>query len=132
MVSKARLDLPEPESPVMQMRRFRGSRTVMSLRLCSRAPWTTSSSAAIEGPLYFSERVFGRGCSVLRDAVRQDAPGGGVPRGREEVAPVLDHEPRAGRGRAEGRLAQVPRTGQAADEEGREHGEAERELVDAQ
>src|SRR5215471_7954453 len=33
----------------MQIRRFRGRRTVMSLRLCSRAPWTTSSSAAIEG-----------------------------------------------------------------------------------
>src|SRR4051794_30416605 len=31
----------------MQIRRFRGSRTVMSFRLCSRAPWTTSSSAAI-------------------------------------------------------------------------------------
>src|SRR3954471_13514885 len=32
----------------MQIRRFRGKRTVMSFRLCSRAPWTTSSSAAIE------------------------------------------------------------------------------------
>src|SRR5438477_7323142 len=31
----------------MPMRRFRGRRTVMSFRLCSRAPWTTSSSAAI-------------------------------------------------------------------------------------
>ena len=31
----------------MQIRRFRGRRTVMSFRLCSRAPWTTSSSAAI-------------------------------------------------------------------------------------
>src|SRR5437764_13281452 len=31
----------------MQIRRFRGSLTVMSFRLCSRAPWTTSSSAAI-------------------------------------------------------------------------------------
>ena len=31
----------------MQISWFRGSRTVMSLRLCSRAPWTTSSSAAI-------------------------------------------------------------------------------------
>src|SRR5436190_22972481 len=31
----------------MQMRRFRGRRTVMSFRLCSRAPWTISSSAAI-------------------------------------------------------------------------------------
>src|SRR3954454_11915337 len=36
----------------MQMRAFRGSRTVMSLRLCSRAPWTTSSSAAMGASLY--------------------------------------------------------------------------------
>ena len=36
----------------MQIRAFRGSRTVMSLRLCSRAPCTTSSSAAIWAPLY--------------------------------------------------------------------------------
>src|SRR5690349_3471949 len=42
----------------MQIRRFRGSRTVMSLRLCSRAPWTTSSSAAIEWAIVASERVF--------------------------------------------------------------------------
>src|SRR5947208_558463 len=36
----------------MQIRRFRGSRTVTSLRLCSRAPWTTSSSAGITDPVY--------------------------------------------------------------------------------
>src|SRR5262249_11176802 len=52
MVSKARLDFPEPESPVMQMSFWRGSRTVMSLRLCSLAPWTTSSSAAMWRPFY--------------------------------------------------------------------------------
>src|SRR3954463_14615448 len=44
MVSKARLDFPEPERPVTQIRRCLGRRTVMSFRLCSRAPWTTSSS----------------------------------------------------------------------------------------
>src|SRR6476659_7232691 len=62
MVSKARLDFPDPDSPVMQMRAFRGSRTVMSWRLCSRAPWTTSSSAAMGASLYpanvCSYRVF--------------------------------------------------------------------------
>src|SRR3982751_694819 len=42
----------------MQMRAFRGSRTVMSLRLCSRAPWTTSSSAAIEKAIVPAERTF--------------------------------------------------------------------------
>jgi hypothetical protein len=31
---------------------------VMSLRLCSRAPWTTSSSAAIEKVIVPAERVF--------------------------------------------------------------------------
>src|SRR3954447_17309399 len=61
IVSKARDDLPDPERPVMQMRRFRGSRTVMSFRLCSRAPWTTSSSAAIRGPLYPANMCSGRG-----------------------------------------------------------------------
>src|SRR6266540_1612152 len=62
MVSKARLDFPEPERPVMQISRFRGNRTVMSLRLCSRAPWTTSSSAAISGE------------SSARTGVRTEAP----------------------------------------------------------
>src|SRR6185312_4194773 len=38
----------------MQMRAFLGSRTVMSFRLCSRAPWTTSSSAAMGRPLYYA------------------------------------------------------------------------------
>ena len=36
-----------PRGPVMQMSAFRGSRTVTSLRLCSRAPWTISSSMGI-------------------------------------------------------------------------------------
>src|SRR4051794_12541613 len=40
----------------MQMRAFRGSRTVTSFRLCSRAPWTTSSSAAMGGPVYYANR----------------------------------------------------------------------------
>src|SRR3954471_15124246 len=59
----------------MQMRAFRGSRTVMSLRLCSRAPWTTSSSAAIEGSLYRANM-----CSY-RGAIRyfEGDPWGGPP-----------------------------------------------------
>src|SRR5438132_2626233 len=60
MVSKARLDLPEPDRPVMQIRRFRGRRTVMSLRLCSRAPWTMSSSGAIRRAIVLLERVFAK------------------------------------------------------------------------
>src|SRR5437867_3491251 len=40
MVSNARLDLPEPESPVTTMSRSRGISTEMFLRLCTRAPCT--------------------------------------------------------------------------------------------
>src|SRR3954465_1665648 len=44
MVSKASDDLPEPDSPVITTSASRGMATVMSLRLCSRAPETTSAS----------------------------------------------------------------------------------------
>src|SRR5947209_17342163 len=40
MVSNARLDLPEPESPVTTMSWSRGISTEMFLRLCTRAPCT--------------------------------------------------------------------------------------------
>src|SRR5687767_4716899 len=41
MVSKARLDLPEPERPVITTSRSRGISTSIFFRLCSRAPRTT-------------------------------------------------------------------------------------------
>src|SRR2546430_7165729 len=41
MVSKARDDLPDPDSPVMTTSLSRGISTSMFLRLCSRAPLTT-------------------------------------------------------------------------------------------
>src|ERR1700754_3112513 len=41
MVSNASDDFPDPDSPVMTTRASRGSSTVTSLRLCSRAPVTT-------------------------------------------------------------------------------------------
>src|SRR3954454_24618765 len=44
MVSKASEDLPDPERPVMTTSESRGSSTVTSLRLCSRAPATTMDS----------------------------------------------------------------------------------------
>src|SRR5437868_6659237 len=44
MVSKASDDLPEPESPVITVSDPRGIASVMSLRLCSRAPEMTSFS----------------------------------------------------------------------------------------
>src|SRR5579863_4075488 len=45
MVSKARLDLPEPDSPVNTIMASRGRSSETSFRLCSRAPRTTSRSA---------------------------------------------------------------------------------------
>src|SRR5215472_14379054 len=45
VVSKARLDFPEPESPVNTIMASRGRSRETSLRLCSRAPRTTSRSA---------------------------------------------------------------------------------------
>src|SRR5437764_13572226 len=47
MVSKASEDLPEPESPVMTVRRSRGISTLMFFRLCWRAPRTVIRSIAI-------------------------------------------------------------------------------------
>src|SRR4051812_28573313 len=41
MVSNASEDLPDPDRPVMTTSESRGSSTVTSLRLCSRAPVTT-------------------------------------------------------------------------------------------
>src|SRR5450759_5272384 len=64
MVSNARLDLPEPDRPVMTTRASLGSSREMSLRLCSLAPLTTilldeaMSLAIVFGPLP-PERVFG-------------------------------------------------------------------------
>src|SRR5580700_1470801 len=40
MVSKARLDLPDPERPVTTMSLSRGISTEMFLRLWTRTPWT--------------------------------------------------------------------------------------------
>src|SRR2546423_1321871 len=47
MVSKASEDLPEPESPVITVKRSRGISTLMSLRLCWRAPRTVMRSIAM-------------------------------------------------------------------------------------
>ena len=42
MVAKASDDFPDPDRPVMTVSESRGIETVTSLRLCSRAPETTS------------------------------------------------------------------------------------------
>src|SRR5450756_640636 len=49
MVSKAKDDLPDPESPVNTMRLLRGRSTEISRRLCSRAPRTTRRSWSYRG-----------------------------------------------------------------------------------
>jgi hypothetical protein len=41
-VSTTRLDLPEPETPVMQQKVPSGIAAVMPLRLLARAPWTVT------------------------------------------------------------------------------------------
>src|SRR6516165_8847161 len=70
MVSKASDDFPEPEIPVKTMSRSRGSRSVTSLRLCSRAPWIVRSllvgsaaTASAYRPGRTVERMFGRGAA---------------------------------------------------------------------
>src|SRR5215467_10303369 len=47
IVSNARLDLPEPDSPVNTIMASLGRSSETSLRLCSRAPRTTSRSATV-------------------------------------------------------------------------------------
>src|SRR6204780_820344 len=55
MVSKARLDLPEPDSPVNTIIASRGRSSETSFRLCSRAPRTTSRSATCPQLLQISQ-----------------------------------------------------------------------------
>src|SRR5437667_12614685 len=72
MVSKARLDLPEPDSPVTTTRLSRGISSEMFLRLCTRAPCTATvvraaafgarlalpfAGGKAEGPLFFPFRL---------------------------------------------------------------------------
>src|SRR5919199_3410536 len=45
IVSNARLDFPDPDSPVKTMSESRGNSSETSLRLCSRAPRTSRVSA---------------------------------------------------------------------------------------
>src|SRR6185369_5633242 len=47
MVSNASEDLPEPERPVITVKRSRGISTLMFFRLCWRAPLTLMRSMAI-------------------------------------------------------------------------------------
>src|SRR5262245_17513050 len=75
MVSNARLDLPEPESPVTTTRRSRGISSEMFLRLCTRAPCTAivvrgaacgaPLSPLEPGPVTFRDAREAGGCAFL-------------------------------------------------------------------
>ena len=58
IVSKARLDFPDPDSPVNTIRASRGRSSETSLRLCSRAPRTTRRSATVRSALRSLTSVF--------------------------------------------------------------------------
>jgi N-acyl-D-amino-acid deacylase len=67
MVSKARLDLPEPDRPVMTVRLSRGMSTSMPLRLCSRAPRTPAQLARMRALVRqaMKEGAMGVGSSLI-------------------------------------------------------------------
>src|SRR6185369_3968005 len=58
MVSKAREDFPEPESPVITVKRSRGMSTLMFFRLCWRAPLTLMRSMAIAKTSHSNGLIF--------------------------------------------------------------------------
>src|SRR6185312_6903186 len=93
MVSKAREDLPEPESPVTTVRVLRGMLTLTLRRLCWRAPRTVMcvipmQDTAVPGPL--SDKSLGYG---IRAEGKKCAGGDGVAalratRGTKDVSEV--------------------------------------------
>ena len=67
IVSKARLDLPDPDSPVKTISASRGRSSETSLRLCSRAPRMIRRSATGEVLGVWGVRL-GSGCARLTGA----------------------------------------------------------------
>src|SRR5216110_3317224 len=59
MVSKARLDLPEPDRPVTTISLSLGSSRETFLRLCTRAPCTAMVVRAVAGAVRSRERLAG-------------------------------------------------------------------------
>src|SRR4051794_13228695 len=78
MVSKAREDLPLPESPVTTTITSRGRESETFFRLCSRAPRTTIRFSAISGHSFFevcSRKVYGlRAGGQVRNCVPRILP----------------------------------------------------------
>jgi hypothetical protein len=75
-VSKARLDLPEPESPVMTISRSRGISSEMFFRLLTRAPLT---AMVVRGDAF---RAAAR-CGLAKLRLRTDG------KGRRDIAAPL-------------------------------------------
>src|ERR687886_2766790 len=75
MVSKASEDFPDPDNPVTTTRASRGMASVMSLRLCSRAPEITIwSPGDMSVPrLYERERAFPSRRAAVKPARRTPA-----------------------------------------------------------
>src|SRR5258708_17463454 len=69
MVSKAKLDLPDPERPVTTVSRSRGISSEMFLRLCTRAPCTAIVVRADAG---FRLWALGFGTVVAQFLVQDD------------------------------------------------------------
>src|SRR4051812_3050470 len=86
MVSNARLDLPEPLSPVITTRLSRGSVTSTFFRLCSRAPrivsWLVIAPRGTGGALAAGGVTIGRR-AARRDSDGPDLVPGPVERGDE-------------------------------------------------
>src|SRR6187431_2390740 len=58
MVSNASEDLPEPDRPVITVKRSRGISTLMFFRLCWRAPLTLMRSMAIAKTRHSNGQIF--------------------------------------------------------------------------
>src|SRR6266550_457253 len=93
MVSKARLDFPEPDSPVITISRSRGMSTLMFFRLCSRAPRTVILSEGIEAIVSDRyERLFSFGWCSRKSSLPNQS---GVARNHQGVPASLDEAGRA-------------------------------------
>src|SRR5487761_821584 len=86
IVSNARLDLPDPDRPVNTIMASRGRSSETSLRLCSRAPRTTSRSATTLSALRLRHGQYG---GTARQAMLS---GGSDNFGPVETAGGVGHE----------------------------------------
>src|SRR5271165_3847678 len=103
MVSKASDDFPEPESPVITIKRLRGKVRSMFLRLCSRAPLMTIASRPRGAPLALEEVTLGRPGGAAGRCSRRGS-GDAARTGRDEILADNDERRVGGGGAGEERL----------------------------